>query len=573
MDCLEKKRLPVGIENFEEIRTDGYYYVDKTEMIRDLLRRRGKVNLFTRPRRFGKSLNMSMLRCFFEIGGSTELFEGLDISRETALCRRYMGSYPVIAVSLKGVNGADYATARALMCSVIGNEAMRFQFLLDDNRLTKREQEQYKQLVCVDTSGTESFRMPDSVLMGSLKVLSMLLEKHYGKKVIVLIDEYDVPLAKANEQHYYDKMVLLIRNMFEQVLKTNDSLYFAVLTGCLRVSKESIFTGLNNPTIFSITDEDCDSCFGFTDEEVRKMLSYYDLSDKYDTIKKWYDGYRFGDADVYCPWDVVNYVNKLQVKKTLPPQDYWSNTSSNDVVRRFIKKIGNGLAKSEIEALIAGESVTKEIHEDLTYNRIFDSVDNIWSVLFTTGYLTQRGTSDGKHYQLVIPNMEIRNIFKSQIMQMFRESVEEDEDTLKAFCEALETGDTETVEMLFTNYLSRTISIRDTFVKKPAKENFYHGILLGIFSCRQDWYVKSNAESGEGYSDILIKVENKDIGILIEVKYAENGKYDSACQKALAQIETGGYAESLKEDGYDTIFQYAIACYKKKCRVMLKKES
>lgn len=572
MDYPEMKKLPVGIENFKEIRTDEYYYVDKTAMIRDLLRRRGKVNLFTRPRRFGKSLNMSMLKYFLEIGCDKTLFDGLEIAKEAAICERYMGKYPVVSVTLKGINGADYVTARSLMCSTIGNEAMRFQFLLEDDKLTEREKEQYRQLVKVDTSGTESFKMSDAVLMGSLKTLSVLLEKYYGEKVIILMDEYDVPLAKANEQNYYDEMVLLIRNMFEQALKTNDSLYFAVLTGCLRVSKESIFTGLNNPSIFSITDEDCDSYFGFTDDEVRKMLEYYDLKDKYDTMKEWYDGYRFGDVDVYCPWDVINYVNKLLVKRNLPPQDYWSNTSSNEVVRHFIEKVGDGLTKSEIEMLVAGETVTKEIHEDLTYNKLYDSIDNIWSVLFTTGYLTQRGTLGGKKYQLTIPNMEIRNIFKSQIMTMFRKSVEKDGDTLRAFCEALQAGNAEEVEKLFTDYLGRTISIRDTFVRKPTKENFYHGILLGILGFREGWFIKSNRESGDGYCDIIVKIESEEIGIIIEVKYAENARYADVCKGALQQIEADGYTKELKDDGYHTIYKYGIACYKKKCKVMLEKE-
>ncbi len=410
----ERKRLPVGIESFEEIRTDNYYYVDKTEMIRDLFLRRGKVNLFTRPRRFGKSLNMSMLKCFLEIDGRAGLFDGLAISGDSDLCERHMGKYPVVSITLKGVNGADYATARSLLCSVIGSEAMRFQFLLEDEKLTDREKELYRQIVRVDTGGEGSFVMPDAVLMGSLKTLSVLLEKHYGQKVVILIDEYDVPLAKANEGGYYDEMVLLIRNIFEQALKTNDSLYFAVLTGCLRVSKESIFTGLNNLVIFSITDMDCDSYFGFTDEEVRVMLASYDLSDKYEMIRTWYDGYRFGDTDVYCPWDVLNYVNKLLTNRTLPPQDYWSNTSSNDIVRHFMEKVGEGLTKKEIELLVSGETVTKEIYENLTYNELYDSIDHIWSVLFAAGYLTQRGTSDGRWYQLAIPNMGIRDIFRKK---------------------------------------------------------------------------------------------------------------------------------------------------------------
>ena len=572
MCVAEKKRLPVGIESFEEIRTDNYYYVDKTAMIRELLQRRGKVNLFTRPRRFGKSLNMSMLKCFLEIGGNQTLFEGLHVSEDAEVCREHMGKYPVVSITLKGINGGDYATARSLMCAAIGNEAMRFQFLLEDVNLTSREKQQYQQLVMVDTSGEESFRMPDAVLMGSLKTLSVLLEKHYGQKVVILVDEYDVPLAKAHEQGYYQEMVLLIRNILEQALKTNDSLYFAVLTGCLRVSKESIFTGLNNPSIFSITDEDCDSYFGFTDEEVRTMLQYYNLNQKYESIKAWYDGYRFGDADVYCPWDVINYVNKLLVKRNLLPQDYWSNTSSNDVVRHFLEKVGNGLTKSEVEALVAGDTVTKEIREDLTYNRLYDSMENIWSVLFATGYLTQRGSSDGRRYKLAIPNQEIRNIFESQIMEMFRKGVEQDGKTLEMFCQALQEGNAQEVERLFTEYLGRTISIRDTFVRKSAKEGFYHGILLGILGYKNGWYVQSNRESGEGYSDIFIKVEDDDLGIVIEIKYAENAQYEMTCQAALEQIQRMDYGKELLDDGCHTVLKYGIACYKKKCRVAMEKE-
>ena len=568
----EKRRLPVGIESFEEIRTDNYYYVDKTEMIRDLFLRRGKVNLFTRPRRFGKSLNMSMLKCFLEIDGEKGLFDGLEISGDSGVCERHMGKYPVVSITLKGVNGADYATARSLLCSVIGNEALRFQFLLEDEKLTDREKALYRQIVRVDTGGEGSFVMPDAVLMGSLRTLSMLLEKHYGQKVVVLIDEYDVPLAKANEQGYYDEMVLLIRNIFEQALKTNDSLYFAVLTGCLRVSKESIFTGLNNLVVFSITDMDCDSYFGFTDEELREMLAFYDLSDKYDMVRDWYDGYRFGDTDVYCPWDVLNYVNKLLTNRTLPPQDYWSNTSSNDVVRHFIEKVGEGLTKREIELLVAGETVTKEIHEDLTYNRLYDSTDNIWSVLFTTGYLTQRGTSDGRQYQLAIPNMEIRDIFRNQIMAMFKESVGNDGETLQAFCEALRDGRAVDVERLFTEYLGRTISIRDTFARKPVKENFYHGILLGILGFKEGWFVRSNYESGDGYCDIIVEIESEDTGMIIEVKYAEDAKLSSVCEKALEQIDAKGYTSILEEDGYSLIYKYGIACFRKKCKVLVERE-
>lgn len=403
----EKKMLPIGIENFEEICTDEFYYVDKTMMIRDLLRRRGKVNLFTRPRRFGKSLNMSMLKYFFEIGRDRTIFDGLEIAKETALCEKNMGKFPVISVSLKSVDGAEYATARANLCATIGNEAMRFYDLLSDSgKLSDREKETYRQLTTIDATGQSIYAMSDGVLMGGLKTLSMLLEKHYGKKAIILIDEYDVPLAKANEQGYYDQMIVLIRSMFEQALKTNESLHFAVLTGCLRVSKESIFTGLNNLIVFSIADKDCGSYFGFTDDEVKGMLDYYELSDKYRTIKEWYNGYCFGDTDVYCPWDVINYVHKLLVDRTLMPQDYWINTSSNDVIRKLLEKASNE-TRNEIECLIAGEAVIKEIREELTYRELYDTIENVWGVLFATGYLTQRGEAEGKMRRLVIPNREI----------------------------------------------------------------------------------------------------------------------------------------------------------------------
>ncbi len=568
---MTRKKLPLGIESFAEIRTEGFYYVDKTSMIRELLEKWSKVNLFTRPRRFGKSLNMSMLQSFFEIGCDRGLFDGLAIAKETALCEQYMGKFPVISISLKSVEGPDYDTSRALLCSVIGNEAMRFQFLLDDSQLTVREKAQYKQLIQVDAGGKESFRMPDSVLIESLKTLSVLLEKHYGKKVVVLVDEYDVPLAKANERGYYDEMVLLLRNMLQQVLKTNDSLYFAVLTGCLRIAKESVFTGLNNLKVLSITTVRFDEYFGFTDQEVQNLLAYYGLEDKYETIKNWYDGYRFGNADVYCPWDVIRYCDELTDDRAAEPKDYWTNTSSNDIVRHFLQAMGSRLAKSEMEALIAGETVEKEIHEDLTYNRLYDSADNLWSVLFMTGYLTYRGKPQGKRYQLAIPNREIRNIFTEQIMELFREGVAKDGEQLNAFCNALKIGDAAEVERLLTEYLHRTISIRDTFVRKPTKENFYHGILLGILGYKDGWYVRSNQESGMGYSDIVIRIEQEEIAIIVEVKYAENKQFDAACRNALKQIQQNEYVEQLQEEEFSTILQYGIACYKKQCRVMVRK--
>lgn len=563
-----KKRLPIGIEDFEKLRTENFYYIDKTGLIRELLNNWGEVNLFTRPRRFGKSLNMSMLKSFFEIGDKGELFDGLAISREEDICRGYMGQFPVVSISLKGVEGEDYATARSMLCSAVGTEAMRFQFLSESDRLTDKEKRLYDQLTMVDEESRGSFRMPDSILIESLKTLSILLHKHYGKKVILLIDEYDVPLAKANEKDYYDRMVTLIRNLFGQVLKTNGSLYFAVLTGCLRVAKESIFTGLNNPKILSITNVKFDEYFGFTDAEVLELLAYYDLMDYYGTVKNWYDGYRFGNVDVYCPWDVVNYADDLQDAPELAPKNYWSNTSGNEVVRHFLERVGQGLTKREIENLIAGETIIKEIRQELTYHKLYDSVDNIWSVLFATGYLTQRGKPDGDCFQLAIPNMEIRKIFTGQVMELFKENVQNDGESLRIFCEALKSGDAESAERQFADYLKKTISIRDTFVRQDTKENFYHGILIGILGYKSGWYVSSNKEAGEGYSDIQIEIEDEKIGIVIEVKYAHDSDLAGVCGEALTQIEKKGYARQLYTDGMEKVLKYGIACYKKECRVV-----
>ena len=571
MDC-KRKKLPVGIESFEDITLEEFYYVDKSLLIKDLLNQWSKVNLFTRPRRFGKSLNISMLKSFFEIDSDSSLFDSLKISEETALCQEYMGKFPVISISLKDVDGADFEMARELLCSVIGREALRFDFLKTSERLSEEEKNIYRQLIKVDDTGQTMFAMSDSTVMGSLKVLSFLLEKHYGKRAIILIDEYDVPLAKANEHGYYNEMVLLIRNLLQQALKTNDSLYFAVLTGCLRVAKESIFTGLNNLKVLSVTSIRFDEYFGFTDDEVQKMLAYYGLSEKYQTIKDWYDGYRFGSVDVYCPWDVISYCDELLDNPEAEPKNYWSNTSSNDVVRHFIETLDAGVTKREMEALIAGETVTKEIHEELTYNNLYDSMENIWSVLFMTGYLTYRGILSGGSYSLVIPNMEIRNIYKDQIMEMFVKNVAGDGAYFRAFCDALKSGDAPKAEKLFSGYLRRTVSIRDTFVRKPTKENFYHGILLGILGYKTDWYVRSNRESGDGFSDISIEIEDEGTGIIIEVKYAEKSRMEAVCREALRQIESTGYAEQLKEDDCDTILKYGIACYKKQCRVMVETE-
>lgn len=566
------KKLPIGIENFEKIRTEGFYYVDKTGLIKELLQNWGEVNLFTRPRRFGKSLNMSMLKYFFEIDSDKSLFDGLAISKEEALCRDYMGKFPVISVSFKGANGDNFATARAMMSSIIETEAMRFDFLLESNVLSEQEKRRYEQLIYVEEPGKEPYVMSDAILAGSLKLLSQLLCKHYGQKVVILIDEYDVPLAKAFDMGYYDQMINLLRNMFGEALKTNDSLQFAVLTGCLRVSKESIFTGLNNLRVLSVTSVLFDEHFGFTDDEVKELLNAYGLSASYQVVKDWYDGYHFGNADIYCPWDVICYCDELRADGLAQPKNYWINTSGNDAVRHFIQMADRESVKREIERLIEGEAVRKEIYEELTYRDLYTSPENIWSVLFTTGYLTQMGRPEGREYQLMIPNAEIRDIFKSQIMEWFKEKVRGDGEALQLFCQALQNGDADSVEKQFTAYLKKTISIRDTYVHKGRKENFYHGILLGLLGFKSDWAVMSNRESGEGYSDILIEIGDEEIGIVIEVKYPDNANLEEGCRKALDQIETKNYEEQLRDEGMKTILKYGIACYKKRCRVACEKK-
>ena len=561
----EKKKLPVGIDSFETIIKEKFYYVDKTGLIVDLLKNWGSVNLFTRPRRFGKSLNMDMLKSFFSPETDKSIFEGLTISKEKALCEEYRGKYPVISISLKDVSADTYEGAYQMAEQMVRGAAMDHQELLESNKLSTNEKQLFQNL-------WEKEIAPGD-LSGSLLLLSRLLEKQYGQKVIILIDEYDVPLAKAFDKGYYDQMVVLIRNMLAQALKSNGSLKFAVLTGCMRISKESIFTGLNNLRVLSITDVRFDEYFGFTDEEVRVMLDYYGLSDKYDLMKEWYDGYRFGNVNVYCPWDVINYCDKLLFEPDAEPGNYWINTSSNDIVRRFIECGENTTVKREIERLVDGEAIEKTVRQELTYPELYDSVENIWSVLFTTGYLTQKEKINASRFKLVIPNQEIRSIYTSQIMEFFKENVKKDGQTLTHFCSALESGDAVEAEKCFGKYLRKTISIRDTASPKPMKENFYHGILLGILGMKDSWGVSSNRESGEGYSDILVEIGDYELAILIEVKYAEDGDMDAACERALAQIEEKHYAEELLDEGYERVLKYGIACYKKRCRVKLAKES
>ena len=563
-----RKKLPIGIENFEEFFSEDFYYADKTLFIKELLQNWGKVNLFTRPRRFGKSLNMSMLKCFFEIEGDLALFEGMGIMQERELCEKYRGKFPVISISLKSVGGLNFKTASAALKNVIGKEAMRFQFLLESERLSEAEKYSYQRLIKIGTTSEAIYDMTDAVLIDSLQTLLQLLEKHYGQKAILLIDEYDVPLDKAFQKGYYDEMVNLIRSLFDNALKTNDSLYFAVLTGCMRISKESIFTGLNNLKVHSISDVRYDEYFGFTNADVDELLEFYGLSSYKDVIRDWYDGYRFGNTDVYCPWDVINYCDELLAAPNTPPKNYWANTSGNDLIRRMLKN-ANLTTKSEVEELLNGGKISKRIKQELTYREINDSIENVWSVLYATGYLTGMHVeqADADLFQLWIPNGEIRKLFYELVEDWFREVTRSETSRINRFCAAFPAGDTDTIQEMLGDYLWDSISVRDTAVRRNMKENFYHGMLLGLLQNQDNWFVKSNAETGEGYSDISIQTSDR-VGIVIELKYADDGKLEKACSEALAQIEEKRYAEGMKRRSMKKIIKYGIAFYEKECMVV-----
>ena len=564
-------KLPVGIENFEEIRKLGFYYIDKTRLIEQFLQGWGKVTLFTRPRRFGKTLNMSMLKSFFEIGTDKTLFDGLYISGNKELCDEHMGKYPVIFLSFKGVEGLTYDEAFDAFVRVIGKEISRVFFIADSDKLTMLEREQYKGLTIIEDG---SFVFSKDKLISSLQLLSQLLYKHYGQKVVILIDEYDVPLDKAFQNGYYKEMVSLIRGLFGLVLKTNEFLQFAVLTGCLRVSKESIFTGLNNFEINSIVDIDHDEQFGFTDDEVMKLLSDYDRSERYPDVKEWYDGYHFGNADIYCPWDVINFAKKLVSDPSARPSAFWINSSGNDMVKRFVDK-ADQTTRDEIEKLVAGGFVEKQLRLDLTYDEIDNTIDNLWSVLFTTGYLTKIGEvklldSESYAYRLVIPNKEVREVFILQIQEWFKAVVANENDTMKLLSKAILDKDEKQIARQLNIVMSRMISILDTKAPDDMKENFYHGLLLGLLrGSNPDWLIKSNRESGDGFSDILIMPEDPDAGIVIEVKYAKEMKeLDAACETAMAQIKDKRYDEALRDEGRCDILAYGIAFCRKRCRVV-----
>ena len=564
-------KLPVGIDDFRKLRESHFYYVDKTRLIEQLLLNWSEVTLFTRPRRFGKTLNMSMLKSFFDIGTDKALFDGLYISGNKELCDEYMGKYPVIFLSLKGVEGLTYEEAFEAFVRIMGKEVNRVSFLADSDKLTQIEREQYKGLTIIK-NGRLAF--DKEKLISSLQLLSQLLYKHYGKKTVILIDEYDVPLDKAFQNGYYNEMVSLIRGLFGQALKTNEFLQFAVLTGCLRISKGSIFTGLNNFKVMSITDSRFDEQFGFTDSEVKKLLSDYGMDSHFDEVKEWYDGYHFGRADVYCPWDVINHADHLRDDGDAKPQTYWINSSGNSLVRRLINRADSS-TKDEIERLIAGEAIEKVIRQDLTYDEIENSIDNIWSVLFTTGYLTKVGEvklpdSESYAYMLVIPNKEVREVFVLQIQEWFKAVVANDNDTMKLLSKAILDKDETILARQLNIVMGRMISILDTKAPDDMKENFYHGLLLGLLrGSNPDWLIKSNRESGDGFSDILIKPENPDLGIVIEVKYAKEFKgLDAACDAAMAQIKEKRYDETLRDEGRCDILAYGIAFCRKRCRVV-----
>lgn len=561
-----KLKLPVGIEDFREIRRKDFYYIDKTGLIEQLLDSWGKVNLFTRPRRFGKTLNMSMLRYFFETGTDKTLFEGLHISQRSDLCEEYMGKFPVVSLTLKGVDGLNFERAKNKLLKYIALEAERFNFLKNSDKLTDNEKQRYGALIRMQDG---KYVMDEDTLESALQTLSELLYRHYGQKVIVLIDEYDVPLDKAYQNDYYREMVVMIRSLFGEALKTNEFLQFAVLTGCLRVSKESIFTGLNNFKIFSITDSRFDEQFGFTEDEVEKMLKDYQLETYLASMKEWYDGYRFGDADIYCPWDVINRVDDLCDTPEAEPKCYWINSSGNALVKRFVS-IANRTTQNEIERLIAGEPIEKSLRLDLTYDEIDKSIDNIWSVLFTTGYLTQVGMTEQGAYKLVIPNKEVRTVYISQIQEWFKQKIADNAEQMTSFWKAVEDGNAEEIEQYLNRTLSNTISVFDT--KAPEKENSYHTFLAGMLTGNTDWVVKSNVEAGEGFADIIIEPQNPDDGIIFELKYSKEASgLDKACERAIKQIRDRRYFEYLKNDGrYDMMF-YGIAFYKKRCKVVVEK--
>mgnify|MGYP004596353357 FL=1 len=561
-------KLPIGIDDFKKIRESDFYYVDKTKLIQNLIYNCGKVNIFTRPRRFGKSLNMSMLKCFFEIGTDASLFDDLYISNNKELCEEYLGKYPVISLTLKDVEGLNFDEALKRFSELIGHEANRFDFLLDSDRLSSIDKERYCSLIALNNG---KYSMNKRTLVNSLELLSSLLYKHYNQRVIILIDEYEAPLYKAFNNGYYDEMVSLIMSMYANALKGNEALEFAVLTGCLRLSQKIIYGGFNNFRYLSILDFRFNDTFGFTETEVKELLAYYNQDDYFEETKKWYDGYRFGDVDIYCPWDVINYVDLLNISSNKTPQPFWINTSSNDLVKRFIY-MADKKTRDDIERLVAGEVIEKEIHQELTYDEIDKSIDNLWSVLFTTGYLTQVGVNEDGFFKLKIPNEEIRTVYKKQIREWFNTTIQEDTNSLNKLWDDLKNGNCEEIENYLNKTLDNTISIFDTKSHDGKKEYAYHMFLTGVLSTNRNWIVKSNLESGDGFADLIIETDNYNSGIVVEIKHSLT--YESmndSCLEAINQIKDKRYDTYLRNEGRNDILIYGIAFFKKRCKVAVEK--
>lgn len=561
-------KLPIGIDDFKKIRESDFYYVDKTKLIEKLINNCGKVNIFTRPRRFGKSLNMSMLKCFFEIGTDIDLFDNLYISSNKELCKKYIGKYPVISLTLKDIEGLNFNEAFKRFSELIGHEANRFDFLLDSDKLSSNDKERYGSLIALNNG---KYSMNKRTLVNSLELLSSLLYKHYNQRVIILIDEYEAPLYKAFNNGYYDEMVSLIMSMYANALKGNEALEFAVLTGCLRLPQKIIYGGFNNFRYLSILDFRFNDTFGFSENEVKELLAYYNQDDYFEETKKWYDGYRFGDVDIYCPWDVINYVDLLNISSNKTPQPFWINTSSNDLVKRFIY-MADKKTRDDIERLVVGEVIEKEIHQELTYDEIDKSIDNLWSVLFTTGYLTQVGVNEDGFFKLKIPNEEIRTVYKKQIREWFNTTIQEDTNSLNKLWNDFKNGNCEEIENYLNKTLDNTISIFDTKSHDGKKEYAYHMFLTGVLSTNRNWIVKSNLESGDGFADLIIETDNYNSGIVVEIKHSltYEGMSDS-CLEAINQIKDKRYDTYLKNEGRNDILIYGIAFCKKRSKVVVEK--
>lgn len=566
---MEQKPLPIGIDNFEKLITRGYYFVDKTLLIKDLLDNKADANLFTRPRRFGKTLNMSMLQYYFEdrrdeLTGdkidNSYLFEGLNIKEEGEQYTEYIGQYPVINLSLKSGKQPNYKMAYDSLIDEIMKEYRRHNFVLNSDKLLESEKK-----IFLNISNGEAKEIEYAK---SLQFLSICLEKYFGRKTIILIDEYDVPLENAFFQGFYDEMISFMRSLFESALKTNPSLEFSVITGCLRISRESIFTGLNNLKIISILDDRYAEHFGFTDDEVIKICEDYNMQQKYETIKQWFNGYIFGETNVYNPWSVMQYVDDLKANINKSPKSYWANTSSNSIVKRLIER-ADDITKGEIEALIEGKTIEKPVHEDITYDDVYDNLDNLWNFMFFTGYFKKISERMDENTQenfveLAIPNLEVKYIFRTKILKWFNEKIKSED--LSLLYTSIIKGEVDVFQKEVNRLLKKTISFNDAY------ENFYHGFMIGLLSHMDGYIVKSNRETGDGRCDIYIKpLSIFDKAVIIEMKVCDKPKeLFTKSQDALQQIEDKKYAYELNESGYEDIIKYGMAFYRKDCLVKIK---